>query len=296
MGLQLHSSQYRGGRPHAGKRVVVVGSNNSAWDIVQDLWEQGAAHVTMIQRSPSMVVSTESVLTHGLGSLYYQDARLHHEDADLVATAVPYKLLIPRWKVINQRMKETDKEMLMNLTEAGFQLDDGPNGAGIFAKSATEGGGFYIDMGCADLVIRKEVRVRYATISRLEEECLVIQDKTTHKEEALPVDVIVYATGFHSLDQWVHQLCGEDVGRKIGRNWGLGLGKGPKDPGPWEGELRNMWKPTSVEGLWFHGGNLAQSRHYSRFLALQLAARFSGIETPVYSVPNPTHDDTDNAT
>ena len=35
MGLQIHSSQYRGGRNYRGKQVVVVGSNNSGWDIVQ---------------------------------------------------------------------------------------------------------------------------------------------------------------------------------------------------------------------------------------------------------------------
>jgi hypothetical protein len=54
-----------------------------------------------------MVVSTTSVLTHGLGSLYRQDAPLPHEDADLVATSVPYKMLLPRWKVVTKLMKET---------------------------------------------------------------------------------------------------------------------------------------------------------------------------------------------
>ena len=64
--------------------------------------------------------------------------------------------------------------------------------------------------------------------------------------------------------------------------WGLGSDmKG--DPGPWVGELRNMWKPTRQENLWFHGGNLMQSRHYSLYLALQLKARFEGMATPVYS-------------
>jgi hypothetical protein len=42
-----------------------------------------------------------------------------------------------------------------------------------------------------------------------------------------------------------------------------------------------MWKPTHQEGLWFHGGNLHQSRHYSLYLALQLKARAVGIATPV---------------
>ena len=54
------------------------------------------------------------------------------------------------------------------------------------------------------------------------------------------------------------------------------------DPGPWEGELRNMWKPMKHEALWFQGGNLHLSRHYSLCLALQLKARMEGIPTPVY--------------
>ena len=62
-----------------------------------------------------------------------------------------------------------------------------------------------------------------------------------------------------------------------------GLGSGTtKDPGPWQGELRNMWKPTAPAGLWFHGGNLQQSRSYSLYLALQLKARMQGLATPVY--------------
>ena len=54
------------------------------------------------------------------------------------------------------------------------------------------------------------------------------------------------------------------------------------DPGPWEGELRNMWKPLRHENLWFHGGNLHLSLFNSKFVALQLKARFEGIETPVF--------------
>ena len=61
-----------------------------------------------------------------------------------------------------------------------------------------------------------------------------------------------------------------------------------KDPGPWEGELRNMWKPTQQEALWFHGGNLQQSRFYSLILALQIKARQVGLPTPVYG-QQPVH-------
>ena len=72
-------------------------------------------------------------------------------------------------------------------------------------------------------------------------------------------------------------------GQMVGKGGGLGSATS-KDPGPWEGELRNMWKPTQQPALWFHGGNLHQSRHYSQFLSLQLKARMEGIPTPVYEL------------
>ncbi len=43
-----------------------------------------------------------------------------------------------------------------------------------------------------------------------------------------------------------------------------------------------LWKPTQVDQLWMHGGNLHQSRHYSLYLGLQLKARYEDIPTPVY--------------
>jgi putative flavoprotein involved in K+ transport len=82
-------------------------------------------------------------------------------------------------------------------------------------------------------------------------------------------------------------IISEEVADKVGKCWGLGSGV-VNDLGPWEGELRNMWKPTAQDALWFHGGNLAQSRHYSRYLAIQLKARLEGLPTPVYA-PAPVH-------
>jgi NAD(P)-dependent dehydrogenase (short-subunit alcohol dehydrogenase family) len=86
------------------------------------------------------------------------------------------------------------------------------------------------------------------------------------------------------MNGWAAPLISQEVADKVGKCWGLGSDT-PKDPGPWEGELRNMWKPTQQEALWFHGGNLHQSRHYSQFLSLQLKARMEGIRgdnCPVY--------------
>lgn len=103
----------------------------------------------------------------------------------------------------------------------------------------------------------------------------------------IPADVIVYATGYGSMNGWVADLIDQETADRVGKVWGLGSDT-PKDPGPWEGEQRNMWKPTQQEALWFHGGNLHQSRHYSQYLSLQLKARLEGIPTPVYGL-QPVH-------
>ena len=101
-------------------------------------------------------------------------------------------------------------------------------------------------------------------------------------------NLVVLATGFGSMNGWAADLISKEVADKVGKVWGLGSAT-TKDPGPWEGEQRNMWKPTQVENLWFHGGNLHQSRHYSRYLSLQLKARLEGIDTPVYALAESHH-------
>ena len=60
-GDQHHSSQHPGPDRYRGKRAVVIGSNNSAHDICAALWEHDA-DVTMVQRSPTHVVKSDSLM------------------------------------------------------------------------------------------------------------------------------------------------------------------------------------------------------------------------------------------
>ena len=68
-GDQHHSSHHPGPDKYRGQRAVVVGSNNSAHDICAALWEH-AADVTMVQRSPTHVVKSDSLMEIALGDLY----------------------------------------------------------------------------------------------------------------------------------------------------------------------------------------------------------------------------------
>ena len=93
--------------------------------------------------------------------------------------------------------------------------------------------------------------------------------------------LVVAATGYLPMNEWVARIVSREAADLIGPNWGYGSGT-QGDPGPWEGELRNMWKPLKHDAMWFHGGNLHLSRHYSLYVALQIKARMEGVPTPVY--------------
>jgi putative flavoprotein involved in K+ transport len=275
-GAQHHSSHHTGGEAWAGKNCVVVGSNNSAHDIAADLWEHGA-DVTMLQRSPTLVMRSDSLARNR--PLYSEEAvakGITTEKADFTAASLPYALQPAAAKPMTTQIRREDADFYARLEAAGFKLTFGEDESGIGTMYMRRGSGYYIDVGASDLIAAGEIKLRTAEIDRIAETAVVLKDG-----DVLPADLIVYATGYGSMNQWAAKLISPDVADKVGKVWGLGSGTA-KDPGPWEGELRNMWKPTAQEGLWFHGGNLAQSRHYSRFLALQLKARLEGIATPVY--------------
>jgi len=284
-GDQHHSAQHPGAEQYAGKSAVVIGSNNSAHDICAALWEVGA-DVTMVQRTPTHIVRSDSLMEIGLGDLYSERALaagVTTRKADLIFASLPYRILHEFQIPVYAAIKRRDKEFYDRLERAGFRLDWGDDDSGLFMKYLRRGSGYYIDVGASDLVASGDIKLAHGQVRELTEDAVVLEDGTT-----LPADLVVYATGYGPMNGWAAELISQEVAEKVGKIWGLGSDT-TKDPGPWEGEQRNMWKPTQQEALWFHGGNLHQSRHYSLYLALQLKARCEDIPTPVYGLQDVHH-------
>jgi putative flavoprotein involved in K+ transport len=263
-GTLHHSSQHRGGEGYRGKNCVVIGSNNSAHDICADLWEHGAASVTMVQRSSTHISTSDSLFKFGTSRLYSEDALergITTWKADLLNASVPYAVMHEFHKPTMDAIRKQDADLYERLEKAGFLLDYGDDESGLHMKYIRRGSGYYIDVGASELVA---------------------------DGSELPADLVISATGYGSMNGWAAKLINQEVADKVGKCWGIGSDT-TKDPGPWEGELRNMWKPTQQPGLWFQGGNLHQSRHYSQYLALQLKARMEGLPTPVYALAPSYH-------
>jgi len=257
-GQILHSSQYDDGERWSGKRALVIGTGNSGHDIAQDL-HSSSTDVTLVQRSSTLVTNIEP--SAQLAYSAYNEGTL--EDNDLIAASMPLTLARRSHILLTEQSRKLDKELLDGLERVGFKLDFGDEGTGWQFKYLTRGGGYYFNVGCADLVASGAIRLKqFADIDAFTPEGVRMKNG-----EALAADLIVLATGYKPQEYLVQKLLGEEVAARVGPIWGFGDGQ----------ELRNMYARTGQPGLWFIAGSLAQCRINSKYLALQVKAIEEGL-------------------
>jgi thioredoxin reductase len=257
-GKVIHSSGYDDGENWKGKRAIVIGTGNSGHDIAQDLYSSGAS-VTLVQRSPTLVVSIEP--SAQLVYAPYNDGTL--DDNDLITMSMPLKLGRKSHAMVTEKSKALDKDLLEGLARIGFKLDYGEGNTGWQFKYLTRGGGYYFNVGCSDLIVKGEIALKqFADI-----ETFVAGGARMKSGEVVAADLVVLATGYKRQEELVKKLFGEDVVDRVGTIWGFGE----------EQELRNMYTRTGQVGLWLIAGGLAQCRIGSKHLALQIKAIEEGL-------------------
>ena len=182
--------------------------------------------MSLIQRGPSGVISLKS--GEMLYALYSEGPPIR--DCDLIATAVPYPVLVKGFQLLTREMRRRDRDILEGLAARGFRMDFGQDETGIQMKYFRRGGGYYIDVGCCDLIIEGKIPlVQWADVERFVPEGALMRDG-----RVLPADLLVLATGYRGLPDLVRDLLGDDVADRVGPIWDFGE----------DGELRSMFRRT----------------------------------------------------
>ena len=260
-----HSSEFPGAQSNSkGKKAIVVGSCNSAHDIAQDYLEKGY-DITMVQRSTTHVVSSKAIVDVGLKGLFSEHGP-QVDEADILLHGLPTPVLKALQVKVCALQAEHDKEMLSGLAKAGFKVDSGPDGAGLFIKYFQRGGGYYINVGASELIASGQIKVKQGQ----EIEAVLPHGLRFADGSELEADEIIFATGYQNMRTQTRTMFGDEVADKVGDVWGFNE----------EGEMRTIWQRSGHPGFWFHGGNLAMCRYYSRLLALQI----KGLEEGLYEV------------
>ena len=134
---------------------MVVGVGSTGHDVAQDLVCNGA-DVTMVQRNPTSIVDLESAnLSY---AIYRPGVRL--DEADLMSSAgFILPVLAENFRCSTNMSNERDRPLLDRLEAAGMRLDDGPDGTGWFMKFYQRAGGYYINVGCSELIADGTIRI-----------------------------------------------------------------------------------------------------------------------------------------
>ncbi|KKK13242.1 hypothetical protein P175DRAFT_0497274 [Aspergillus ochraceoroseus IBT 24754] len=257
-----HSSEFNGAAAGGnGKKAVVVGSCNSAHDIAQDYYEKGY-DVTLVQRSTTCVVSSNSILDIGLKGLYEENGP-PVDDSDLFLWSIPSELFKAQQIKLTAVQNQNDKELLDGLKQAGFQVDQGPDNAGLLMKYLSRGGGYTIEVGAGKLIVQGKIKVKQGQEIRE----IFAQGVRFADGSELAADEIVFATGYQNMRTQTRMIFGDAVADRVSSVWGFDA----------EGEMRTIWRRSGHPGFWFMGGNLALCRYYSQLLALQILAVERGV-------------------
>ncbi|KFX91454.1 hypothetical protein O988_07743 [Pseudogymnoascus sp. VKM F-3808] len=249
----------------SSKKVVIIGAGTSAFDIAQDFVNNGAKDVTIIQRSPTFVLSLEAQDKFVLAGWN----AMATADADLVGSSFPVPIALTLLVGATQMMAQHDAELLSGLEKAGLAVKRGEDGVGILHHQLLKAGHFYIDQGACEMVVDGRIRIKRSEggVKGFDTNAVVLADGT-----AVEADVVVVATGFKPSSETAREIMGEEFMAKVGR-------MGELDE---EKERIAWWRPTAMPGFWYMTGSFLWSRSFSKVLALQIKAVEEGLNPDYY--------------
>jgi cation diffusion facilitator CzcD-associated flavoprotein CzcO len=218
-----------------GKKVIVVGTGNSGHDIAQNYYESGAS-VQLLQRRGTYVIQAKTglfMLHQGL----YDEHGPPTDDVDIYSQSLPIPVQFALNVDLTGRIREAEKDNIEGLVKAGFKLDFGHDGSGIYRKYITRGGGYYIDVGASQLLIDGKIGVVQspAGINGFEADSVVLADG-----RKLEADIVVLATGFDNMKTTLRKTLGDKIADRCKDVWDLDA----------EGEVNTVSQPRKFSIKW----------------------------------------------
>lgn len=199
-----------------GKKVAVVGTGNSGHDIAQD-YQQKGADVTMIQRGATVVVSVDKGVMPTFKGLY-DDRSPPLDDADIFQFSYPWSFKFALDGIHTSSWRKEATPLLDGLTSAGFALRFGSGSEGLYKQYITVGGGYYLDIGCSQLIADGKIKVKRdeGGVKSFDRDGVVLAGG-----EKVEADIVVLATGFDNMRTTARKLVGDKVADKLQDVWGL---------------------------------------------------------------------------
>lgn len=144
-------------------------------------------------------------------------------------------------------LKPNDQPMLDSLKKSGYLIIDSETELpSLLALTIHRAGGFYIDIGCASLIVQNKIHIKSGhEISNIKPKSVVFTDG-----DELEADEIIFCTGYNNGRSRTRKIFGDEVADRIMPIWGFDE----------MGEIRGVWRRSGQEGFWVAAGSFWLSR------------------------------------
>lgn len=267
-GAVTHSEGFRSGADYTGKKVMVVGAGTSAHDIALDVAVHGGTP-TMFQRGPICIVDLPTANIN-YGAFNTRDVPTDVLDKRWLATQVR-PTMMENFKFVTALGNDLDRKLHEGLESAGFQIDWSPYG--WFAKYFEVAGGYYINVGASEAVIRGDIKIRqHDEIDRFLPNGVQLTNG-----EILEFDAVVLATGYENQRVILERFFGKAVADSIGEVAGFDAGGEPE---------RQQYKPIPAQPrLAIAGSGICAGRWYAPLVALEIQAELEHRVPAAFTAP-----------
>lgn len=266
----LHSSQVQSGKVYADKKVLVVGAASSANDLAMDIANHGG-HPTILQRSPTFVMSIENGVLRGVKRL--AATKMSTEEFDYGVYSVPLPLAKPCYQRFTKFLAYLDRDLLSGLNQVGFKTWGGIDDTGfvfcklseslLMAVGIARGGGVYYDTGACRLILDGKINVIPGEIeSYIEDKKVTFSDGTSEE-----FDAVVFATGYTGYKDSVAGLLGEKYAKDLKPIGGFDA----------DGEIAGIARECGIPNVYYSIGALQNARWFGTIIALQVIMEREGI-------------------
>ena len=127
------------------------------------------------------------------------------------------------------------------------------------------------------------MKLVHGQVDHLTEDAVVLDDGTE-----LPADLVVYATGYGSMNGWAADLINQEVADRSAR-CGASARTRPRTPARGRASSATCGSPPSRKRCGSTAATCTSRGTTRSTSALQLKARYEGIPTPVYGLQEVHH-------
>lgn len=224
-GTVLHGIDWKNATPWRGKKGIVIGSANTAHDIIADMVRANFSSVTLVQRGKTFVLpaSTFSAL---VDPVYKPDVPSEVSDRILLNNPLPVQRLVAMEGI--RACADLDPAYFDRLEAKGYLAERYGDLWGLIYDRE---GGHFFDVGSGELIADGRVKVKS---DALPVEYTVKGLRFSDGSE-LEADVITFATGYsNDMKACAARIVGEDVAKNLEEFWQCNA----------EGETRGAWRDT----------------------------------------------------